>query len=270
MEDILGNRMKDFYENITRYKIPRRSFGIIRVDGKAFHTYTKGFERPFSSVITNAMNETAKALLENIQGSILAYAQSDEISILFTDKQRKNSDMWFDGNIQKISSISGSIATATFNRVMKELQPDIKKIGLFDARVFTISDLGEVVNYFLWRQEDAIRNSIQSIGHSIFSQKQLHKKNNRDIVKMLHEANHNYYDYSILDREGRFFIREKVNTQDIEEIKAKYGHFFKKDDPHIKDRKKIVIKSEPWSLSNSVQFVDMVNYISQHIYLEKK
>ena len=127
MEDTLGNRMKDFYENITRYKIPRRSFGIIRVDGKAFHTYTKGFERPFSSVITNAMNETAKALLENIQGSILAYAQSDEISILFTDKQRKNSDMWFDGNIQKISSISGSIATATFNQTMLKSHPELKK-----------------------------------------------------------------------------------------------------------------------------------------------
>src|SRR5579871_2024133 len=105
-QDPLGERIKENYENRTRMSVPRRTYTIIRLDGKAFHTYTKGFARPFDQLLMNVMDRTAAKLCESIQGAKLAYVQSDEISILLTDFETEQTDAWYDGNIQKIASIS--------------------------------------------------------------------------------------------------------------------------------------------------------------------
>lgn len=171
MKDNLGNRMKGNYENRTQTWVPRRTYTIIRIDGKAFHSYTKGLTRPFDNGLSDAMNATALFLCQEIQGAKFGFVQSDEISILMTDFDNIETDVWFGGNVQKIVSVAASLATAKFNAV----RPG--KLAMFDCRVFTIPDPTEVVNYFIWRQKDTIRNSIQAVAQSIYSPKQLNGKN---------------------------------------------------------------------------------------------
>jgi len=205
MKDTLGDRMKENYEDRTRIFLPRRTYTIIRIDGKAFHTYTKGLERPFDEKLINDMDETAMFLCKNIQGSKFAFVQSDEISILLTDFDDLTTDAWFDGNIQKMVSVSSSFATAKFN----ELRPG--KLAFFDSRVFTIPSNIEVENYFIWRQQDTTRNSISSVAQSLYSHKQLEGKNTNEQQEMIFQKGINWNDYAPKYKRGRFI--EKQNYE---------------------------------------------------------
>lgn len=208
MRDDLGNRMKDFYESRTRYKLPRRTYTIIRIDGKAFHTYTRGLVRPFDEKLTQDMNEVAKFLCEEIQGAKFAYVQSDEISILLTDFDKLNTDAWFDGNIQKMVSVSASIATAKFN----ELRPS--KMAFFDSRVFTMPNYMEVANYFVWRQQDAVRNSIQSVAQSLYSDKELLKKSTSEMQDMCFDKGLNWNDLNPMYKRGRLIEKDTIEVNE--------------------------------------------------------
>lgn len=201
-KDSLGDRMKDFYENRTRNFLPRRTYTIIRVDGKAFHSYTRGLVRPFDKKLVNDMDETACYMCKNIQGAKFAFVQSDEISILLTDFEGLTTDAWFDGNIQKIASISASLATAKFN----ELRPN--KIALFDSRVFTIPSDIEVENYFIWRQQDTTRNSISSVAQSMFSHRELENKNTDQMQEMCFQKGVNWNDFSAKLKRGRLIVKQ--------------------------------------------------------------
>jgi tRNA(His) 5'-end guanylyltransferase len=183
MKDELGTRMKDFYEDRNRTYLTRRTNTIIRLDGKAFHTFTKGFKRPFDEGLANAMDETTKYLCANIQGAKFGYVQSDEISILITDYDDVKTDAWFDYNVQKMTSVSASMATMAFNEEMAKL--GITKRALFDSRVFQVPYEEEVVNYFIWRQQDATRNSISMLAQANFSHKLLHGKKVNEMQDML-------------------------------------------------------------------------------------
>lgn len=224
MKDALGDRMKDFYEDRTRYKLARRTNTIIRIDGKAFHTYTKGLKRPFDAGLMEDMDATTVYLCENIQGAKFGYVQSDEISILVTDYDDQTTHAWFDGNLQKMASIAASLATAKFNqlRTMRWLRndgsinhttiADIEKIRLatFDARVFQIPASIEVENYFIWRQQDASRNSISSVAQSQFSTKELHgvKTNTMQDMLML-QKEINWNDFSPREKRGHVIRKVK-------------------------------------------------------------
>lgn len=209
----LDIRMKK-YEYVTRTYLVRRTPVIIRLDGKAFHTFTRGFKKPFDEVLVNAMQKTMKYLCENIQGCVLGYTQSDEITLVLVDYKKLDSAAWFDYNIQKCVSVAASMATLAFNRAFQdeiircdnewscsltpqsvEIQEAQKKYienlekaaqrgAMFDARVFNIPK-EEVCNCVLWRQNDATRNSIEMVGQAHFSQSQLHKKTCNQIQDML-------------------------------------------------------------------------------------
>jgi len=199
-KDSLGNRMKG-YEDITRNYLMRRQPVIIRLDGKSFHTFTKGFKKPFDKMLTKTMQDTMKYLCENIQGCVLGYTQSDEITLVLVDYKEINSCAWFDNNINKIVSTSASMATMQFNKTFTEnvykymtceinwnyfkvLNSAVEKGAMFDSRVFGIPK-EEVCNCLIWRQQDATRNSIQSLGQSIFTHKELQGKSCGDIQDML-------------------------------------------------------------------------------------
>ena len=176
MTDELGERIKTQYENRTRILLPRRTYTIIRLDGKAFHTYTRGLKKPFDEQLFEDMDDAIIEMMSQIQGAQFAYTKSDEISVLVTDFDKPNTDAWFDGNIQKITSVAASIITAEFNKLRwkrdyefcrnaglelslenrKVLKIDWTKIptAYFDARTFTIPDRTEVMNYFVWRNQD--------------------------------------------------------------------------------------------------------------------
>lgn len=242
--DSFGNRMKK-YENITRNYLTPRTPVIIRIDGKAFHTFTKGFDKPFDDALINTMQETMKYLCRNIQGCVLGYTQSDEISLLLIDYKKLNSNAWFDNNIQKMASISASMATMIFPRMFQkemdkinnltsddfyydekgymEVNPlykdkkltelwytysrALEKGAMFDSRVFNIPK-EEVTNYFLWRQNDATRNSIQMVGQANFSHKELQGKSCNQIQEMLwQEKGINWNDYPIYQKRGSCCVK---------------------------------------------------------------
>lgn len=206
-KDTLGDRMKRLYENITRNLLQVRTYTIIRIDGKAFHTYTRGLKSPFDEQLVLDMDETACYLCKNIQGAKFAYVQSDEISILLTDFDSLTSQAWFDGNIQKMVSIGASLATAIFN----QLRPG--KLAHFDARVFQISDKTEVENYFIWRQQDCTRNSISSVAQSLYSAKQLHGKSTNVMQEMIFQKGINWNDYDTKLKRGRIITKEYFEKQ---------------------------------------------------------
>lgn len=224
--DSLGDRMKD-YENTSRVYLARRMPAIIRLDGKAFHTFTKGFKKPFDNILIETMWKTAIFLCENIQGCQIAYTQSDEISLLLTDYENLNTSAWFDKNIQKMVSISASMATLAFNKSFQEIYNENIKDGdiskgnvyerrlmtaMFDSRVFILPK-EEVVNYFVWRQQDASKNSIQMVGRTEFSHKELHKKNGKEIQEMLFQKKDiNWSDLPTYEKRGACIIKESYLT----------------------------------------------------------
>lgn len=188
--DTLGTRMKQ-YEFVTRTHLMRRTPVIIRLDGRAFHTYSRRFATdavPFSDTMHDLMVTTTRTLVHHVQNCVMGYTQSDEISLLLRDWDRHETQQWFDGNIQKITSISASIASNAFNHRLMQVESgaslSFSDLAQFDARTYNLP-AEEVCNYFIWRQQDASRNSIQMLGHYHFSSKQMHGKNNSQVQDML-------------------------------------------------------------------------------------
>ena len=202
LQDDLGKRMKTYYEEIPRTKLMRRTPVAICVDGKAFHTYTRGFRKPFDEVLTCAMQETMRYLCENVQGCVLGYTQSDEITMLLVDYQSLDASAWFDYEVQKMCSIAASMATLAFAKAFQKgaircisiagdtpdyqrtLQAAMEKGAMFDARVFNIPK-EEAANLLYWRQLDAIRNSILTFGQAHFTHKQLQGRSCAQIRELL-------------------------------------------------------------------------------------
>lgn len=215
MTDDLGKRMKENYENRTRYFLPRRTYTIIRLDGKAFHTFTRFLDKPFDVDLMNTMDDTAKFLCEEIQGCKLAYVQSDEISLLLTDFEKITTDAWFDGNIQKMVSVSASMAAVIFNDIKTFCPNDF---AFFDARVFTIPDAIEVENYFVWRQKDAVRNSIAMTAQSLYSHKELNGKSQADQQEMIFQKGQNWNDMPEGFKRGRMVLYQETEWKIIPAI----------------------------------------------------
>ena len=223
----LGDRMKNNYENITRYYLTRRMPVIIRIDGRAFHTFTRGFKKPFDDILVSTMQDIMKYLCENIQGCVLGYTQSDEISLVLTDYAELTTDAWFGNNLQKMCSVSASMATVAFNKFFYDNMPAeeensgtyykaLEKGAMFDSRVFTIPK-EEVCNYLIWRQQDATRNSIQSVGQANFSQKELHGKSCNKIQDMLMlQKGINWNDYSTTLKRGSCCIKTVIQDLSTE------------------------------------------------------
>ena len=242
IHDNLGIRMKENYENIAKTKLVRRMPVAIRIDGKAFHTFTRGFKKPFDDILIQTMQETMKYLCENIQGCVFGYTQSDEITLILVDYDKLETCAWFDYEVQKLCSISASMATIAFNKFLtnnyqqwiKETIPEdklmessnllnykeelilstvyfkaIEKGAMFDARCFNIPK-EEVTNLIYWRQLDATRNSIQMVAQSQFSHKELQGLScNKLQDKLLIEKNINWNNYPTEVKRGSSCIKNE-------------------------------------------------------------
>lgn len=238
--DDLGTRMKTFYEEIPKTKLMRRCPVTIRIDGKAFHTFTRGFQKPFDEILIEAMQKTMKYLCENIQGCVLGYTQSDEITLILIDYKKLNSSAWFDYEVQKMCSIAASMATMAFNKFFKKNVENLEqyyaieyetngwygkgtpeyemcetyskaseKGAMFDARCFNIPK-EEVTNLIYWRQLDASRNSIQMVGQANFSHKELQNKSCNQIQDMLMDKGINWNDLPAHQKRGSCCVRNKI------------------------------------------------------------
>lgn len=217
MRNSLGDRMKSNYELRQRRYLTRRMPVIVRVDGKAFHTFTKGFEKPFDFRLMDAMVTAASHLFGEAQGCKLAYIQSDEASFVLTDYDKLDTQGWFNYNADKIESISASCMTMAFNRAMRLC--DRPGMAMFDARAYNVPK-EEVANYFLWRAQDWHRNSITMYAQSFFSHQELHRKTCADMHEMLHGIGKNWtHDLDDDIKNGIFMARTNLL---IDTIQPKY------------------------------------------------
>ena len=272
VHDDLGTRMKEFYEQVPKTRLVRRMPVAIRIDGKAFHTFTKGFHKPFDDILIKTMQETTKYLCENIQGCVLGYTQSDEITLILVDYQKLTSSAWFNYEVQKLCSISASMATIAFNKFfennvddyrfrkwdgvskyeegteeyIKTLLKAVEKGAMFDARCFNIPK-EEVTNLIYWRQLDATRNSIQMVGQANFSHKELQNKSCNDIQDMLHEQKGiNWNDYPTVCKRGTACIKNRKIIEYLDEFKvtAKLIDSTKTENSWIIDTEMPILKGE--------------------------
>ena len=225
VNDALGQRMKA-YEAISQYHLMRRTPVIIRVDMKAGHTFTKHLHKPYDDVFQGAMRDTMKFMCENIQNCVFGYAQSDEITFVLTDYETLTTDAWFGYEVQKLCSIAASMATMKFNQAFTHrasewcndyweawntaesdrkyfdaLNGCMDKGAMFDARCFNIPK-EEVTNLVYWRQLDAIRNSVQSLGQAHYSTRQLHGASCEVIKEMLRQDDMDWNDLPIAQQRG--------------------------------------------------------------------
>ena len=237
--ETLGDRMKGAYENKYRLYLPERIPVIIRLDGKAFHTFCRGLKKPFDDLFISVMQDTMLDLCKNISGCKLGYVQSDEISLLLV-QTKEESQPWFDNNIQKIVSVSASMATLYFNKNFEKrvfelmenyakdksdyTEEELKYIdkldskiytAMFDSRVFVLPK-EEVNNYFIWRQIDCTRNSILSLAQSLYSDKEIHGiKCDALQDKMFTEKSVNWNDLSTVKKRGTCAIRKEVEVNGV-------------------------------------------------------
>ncbi len=220
-ENSIGNRMKENYEDRYRIKLTRKMPVIIRLDGKSFHTLTRHCRKPFDDDFSECMTATASYLLKNIQGAKCAYKQSDEISILLTDFDRLTTDGWFDYNLQKMVSVSAGMASAFFIINWWSVIPSTRRTtisnAVFDSKVFNIPK-EEVCNYFIWRQQDWFRNSLQMLARTHFSHKELNEKNTSDIHEMLHQKGVNWTDLEPVWKNGVFIWLENEGWGDYSDV----------------------------------------------------
>ena len=286
VNDELGIRMKTYYEQIPKTKLMRRTPVAIRLDGKAFHTFTRGFEKPFDEVLGNAMRETMKYLCENIQGCVFGYTQSDEITLILVDYRKLNSDAWFDYEVQKMCSISASMATMKCNKIFyqnftqwkdklfncKDIEyanklldaycVAIEKGAMFDARCFNIPK-EEVANLIYWRQLDASRNSIQMVGQAYFSHNELQHKSNSNIQDMLMEKHQiNWNDYPTHLKRGSCCIKKPLSECVRVVSTDKWG----------KSKSFLGVRKYGWVIDLEIPIFKGKDreYIEKHIYFEEE
>ena len=242
----LGERMKE-YEMQSRTRLLRRTPVIIRLDGCHFHTWTKGLDKPYDTDLIKIMQKTTKSLCEQIQGCVFGYTQSDEITLVLIDYQRLDSMAWYDNQVQKICSVAASIATSAFEKALTEeiealmieaqwsnnnfmvdtADKILRKAELltskrfkanFDARAFNLP-MHEVINNLIWRQQDATRNSINLLGQSLYSHKELQGISANDLQnKMLVEKNVNWNNEPIAFKRGSACIKDSEGKWFIDEL----------------------------------------------------
>lgn len=223
MQDPIGDYFKEQFENVYRTYLPEKSYVIVRVDGKAFHTFTRSFKRPFDTDLIDMMNATAVALCENIMGAKVAYVQSDEISILMTDVESEKSQPWFGNNLNKIVSLTASIATAEFNReYLKYLTKTDDSISIegikfahFDSRAFIVDSKEDAEDYFQWRRDDCKRNAVNMIAQANFSHRTLQGLNTAGTLELLRDSEIDLNEFPSGFRFGRLIIKEKITVPQL-------------------------------------------------------
>lgn len=258
--DALGDRMKG-YEYQSRFFLEKKKPVIIRIDGKAFHSFTRGMIRPFDSVLMDSMQKTMQYLCSKIQNCVFGYTQSDEITLVLVDYKYQNTDAWFGNNVQKMASVAASMATMAFNRFFSENVMDfINREGcehsdyamkladkcyraMFDARAFQVPR-HEVINQLIWRQQDAVRNSIQAVGYCNFSEREMYKKNGLDIQNMLLEKGIDWNTYATDQKRGaccyrvaeRKLIKNPVNPGEEIEVSRNVWYIDRETPEFVKNK----------------------------------
>lgn len=261
--DSLGDRMKS-YEDCYRIQLPIRMPVILRIDGKAFHTYTKGCKRPVDAGLVECMNLTAIELCKRVQGCQIAYVQSDEISLLVTNYEDIDTQSWFDNNLQKMVSISAAVASVTFTQNSYKIWGSESidsqagdlievprfKSAYFDSRAFVMPK-EDVNNYFLWRQQDATRNSVQMLARTLYSHKELENKGNSELQELIFQKGQNWNNVPTSQKRGRCIVKKVVLKEGV----------------NPKTGEKLPTQRSEWVVDNEIPvFSQNPMYINEYVY----
>lgn len=222
-KDPLGQRMKS-YEAATRLVLPRRTYTVVRVDGRAFHTFLRHASKPWDDDVVHTMKTTTQRLCGALDGAVVGYTQSDEISVVLQDFENNGTQAWFGGVVQKMASIAAATATNAFSGAYgARTDPgDWPTPPLFDARVFTIPDVVEVANYLIWRQRDAIRNSILSLAQAHFPPKAMHGLSTYALMEMLKNDKGVDWEKDVSPGLQRGWMVRKVQEGEGEQMRSRW------------------------------------------------
>lgn len=266
----LGDRMKMYEcQEIDRILMPGLP-AIVRLDGRAFHTFTKGLEKPYDFSLIELMSEVTKSLVEETN-ALVGYTQSDEISLVLWNEDPKVQP-YFGGRIQKITSILASKATAEFNaRLAKHLPQKMNFLPLFDARVFSVPTLEEAANCILWREQDATKNSISMAAQAYFSHKSLHGLHSNELQeKLFSEAGVNWNHYPASAKRGSYFVKRQVErsftTKEIEALPAQHAA---RSNPNLKVVRSDILRVEFPPLSSIENRVGVLFFGEQPVIRTK-
>jgi tRNA(His) 5'-end guanylyltransferase len=266
----LGDRMKEYEAQTTSQKLIKGLPVVCRLDGRSFHTFTKGLERPFDIRFVNLMASTAKYLLEETNANIV-YTQSDEISLIYYTEDC-DSQMIFDGKVFKMTSVIAAMATGYFNKHISDFLPEKSHyIPVFDCRVFNVPNLDEAVNAILWRERDATKNSITMAANHYYSDKQLHGKNGSEKQEMLFQKGINWNDYPSAFKRGVYIQRKRImtkfSTEELEKLPKKHQARL---NPDLEIERWVTKRLESPPLSTISNKIDVIIYGKDYILNNEK
>lgn len=242
-KDSLGDRMK-FYEKMSEDQFFKLIPVMARLDGKSFHTFTKGLKRPYDESLSELMRETTKYLVKQTNARC-GYTQSDEISLVWLAEDWQ-SEIFFSGKLQKMNSILASMTSVYFNRQLPSAVPSkAEEMPLFDCRVFQVPTEVEAVNCFIWREQDATRNSVQMAARSIYSHDECHNKDNSNLQEMLWKKGINWNDYPIFFKRGTYIrvrdVERPFTTEEMENLPPKHRA---RTEPDLVLKRSVVIEEK--------------------------
>jgi len=218
--DAFGDKIKDLERLFAGQTLDENTPFCVRIDGKSFHTYTAGLDRPYDIRLSNAMVETMNFLLEKANAQ-LGYTQSDEISLVFF-KTAPHQQNLFKAKVQKLTSVLASMATARFNEIAKATIPERKNdYAFFDARVWSVPGLREAADVMVWRQEDAIKNAVSMAAQSVYpNHKHLHGKSSREKIQMMADKGIVWADFPEFFKSGTYAMKTHVRMDMSDELKS--------------------------------------------------
>jgi tRNA(His) guanylyltransferase len=243
-KDSLGDRIKWYESRYTDQQFMKMVPVMARLDGRAFHTFTKGLDRPYCKQLSKLMVDTTKFLVHETNARC-GYTQSDEISLVWLAEDWE-SDIFFSGKLQKMNSILSSMTSVYFNSLLPEYLPSKKgQMPLFDCRVFQVPNDTEAVNCFIWREQDASRNSIQMAARSLYSHDELMNKNTSQLHDMLFEKGVNWNDYPTFFKRGTYVRRRVIDRPFTpEEIMTLPERHAARNNPDLRVRRSSVMEED--------------------------
>lgn len=261
----LGDRMKFYETRFTQEKFTPLNPIIARLDGRAFHNFTRGLQRPFDKRLSDLMIETTKYLVEQSYARC-GYTQSDEISLVWLAEEFE-SEIFFAGKLQKMNSILASMATAFFNKNLEKFLPEkVNLMPIFDCRVFQVPNEKEAVNCFIWREQDATRNSIQSAARSIYSHNECNKKNASMLQEMLFKKGVNWNDYPSFFKRGTYIRRHKTTKPcTIQEISELHPQHDARKNPNLEVQRTLIYQESMPQFSKISNRIEVLLYGAEPI-----
>ena len=243
--ETFAKRMRSMQQS-SDFRLPKKNYTILQLDGKAFRTWTKGLDIPFDSAFVRGMDGLAELLVAKIPNVKLAYVQSDEVNLVLADFENENSEPYYANRIQKVVSTSAGLASAYMTRAF----PD-KPLAVFDARFWVAPDKESVKDWFVWRQADGMKNSVRAVGYARFSSSQLMNKNTQDVRNMLTEIGDPWEAYD----EG--LQRGRVVTQVLEAKTTTFVHG-RSGEKRTLDYEGMSWKASPAEIFRDGEFLDKV------------